>query len=134
MVAAVKPKTATPITARLIPVVWITDPAEADRLLGEEYRYLLDEVLENFRQAAPEHGWPLTHIEIEYYQDMEFEWWEDLVLVLHFDCPWEEAEQHCDAGLRAVVGPFYRQLEPELKSRFTHRFIKGMAYDFDSSS
>ena len=118
------------IPARVIPTIWLTDPAVADRLLDAETRPLLDEVLDNIRQAAPEHGWPLAHIEIEYYQDMEFEWWENLVLVLYFDCPWEEAERHCDACLRTVVGPFYRKLEPEIQSRF----VKRMGYDFDSSS
>ena len=117
-------------TAKLIPAVWITDPAVADRLLGAEARHLLDDVVDNIRQASIENGWPLTKIDIDYHQDMEFEWMEYLLLVLYFDCPWEEAEQHCDDCLSTVVGAFQQHLEPELKSRF----VKRMTYGFDSSS
>ena len=116
--------------AKLIPAIWITDPAVADRLLGKEGRHLLDEVVDNIRQAAIANGWPLTQIDIDYHQDMEFEWWEYLLLVLHFDSPWKEAQRHSDDCLSTVVGDFQRNLEPALKSRF----IKRMAYSFDSSS
>lgn len=121
MVAAATPITATPITARLIPVVWITDPAEADRLLGEESRHLLDEVLENFRQAAPEYGWPLTQIEIDYHQDMEFEWWEYLLLTLRYDCPRPEALEHWKAGMMTVVKSMQDQLVQPAWDLFVER-------------
>ena len=121
MVAAAMPITATPITARLIPVVWITDPAEADRLLGEEYRYLLDEVLDNFRQAAPEHGWPLAQIDIDYHQDMEIESWEYLILTLRYDCPRPEAKEHWVAGMRTVVKSMQDELAPPAWDVFVER-------------
>ena len=107
--------------AKLIPAVWITDPAVADRLLGQDGRHLLDEVLDNIREAAIENGWPLTKIDIDYHQDMEFEWWEYLLLKLRFDCPRPEAERHCDDCLDTVVDPFQRKLDPCLKSRFIER-------------
>ena len=116
--------------AKLIPSVWITKPAVADRLLGARGRHLLDEVIDRIRQAAIENQWPLTKIEIDYHQDMEFEWWEYLLLVLHFDCHWEEAQQHCDDCLDQVVDPFQRELGPLAK----HLFIGKISYGFDSSS
>ena len=108
-------------TAKQIPAVWITDPAVADRLLGAEGRHLLDEVIDNIRQAAPENGWPLTQIDIDYHQDLEFEDWEYLLLTLHFDCPRPEAEQHCDDCLDQVVDPFQGNLGPGIKSRFIEK-------------
>ena len=116
-------------TAKLIPAVWITDPAVADRLLGAEARHLLDDVVNNIRQAAIEHGWPLTKIDIDYHQDMEFEWWEYLLLVLHFDSPRAEAREYWRACLRTVVKPMQDQLDPKEKELF----IKTMRRDFSSS-
>ena len=104
--------------AKLIPAIWITDPAVADRLLGAEARHLLDDVVDNIRQAAPENGWPLTQIDIDYHQDMEFEWWEYLLLTLHFDSPWEEAQDYWRACLRTVVKPMQDNLPPEEKELF----------------
>ena len=121
MVAAVKK-----IPARVIPAIWITDPAEADRLLGAEYRHLLDEVLENFRQAAPEHGWPLTQIEIDYYQDMEIESWEYLLLTLHYDCPRREAKEHWVAGIWKVIKP----IQDKLVQPAWNLFVDRVSYDF----
>ena len=116
--------------AKLIPAVWITDPAVADRLLGAEGRHLLDDVLDHIRQAAIENGWPLTKIDIDYHQDMEFEWWEYLLLVLHFDSPWEEAKGYWGACLDTVVDPLQRKLCGPLKKLF----IGKLSYEFDSSS
>ena len=117
-------------TAKQIPAVWITDPAVADRLLGAEGRHLLDEVLENIRQAAPEHGWPLTQIDIDYHQDMEFEWWEYLLLTLHFNCPRPEAREYWKACLRTVVKPMQQQLPPQPQELFIDR----IAYDLAGCS
>ena len=99
--------------AKLIPAVWITDPAVADRLLGAEGRHLLDDVLDHIREAAIENQWPLTQIDIDYHQDMEFEWWEYLLLVLHFDSPRPEAQEHWVACLEKVVEPMQRKLDPQ---------------------
>ena len=114
--------------AKLIPAVWVTDPAVADRLLGAEGRHLLDDVLDNIREAAIENQWPLTKIDIDYHQDMEFEWWEYLLLVLHFDSPWEEARDYWVTCLRTVVKPMQDNLPPEEKELF----IKTMHRDFRS--
>ena len=116
-------------TAKQIPAVWITDPAVADRLLGAEGRHLLDDVVDNIREAALENQWPLTKIDIDYHQDMEFEWWEYLLLVLHFDCPWEEARDYWVTCLQTVVKPMQDNLPPEEKELF----IKTMHRDFRSS-
>ena len=116
-------------TAKQIPAVWITDPAVADRLLGAEGRHLLDDVVDNIRQAAIESQWPLTQIDIDYHQDMEFEWWEYLLLVLHFDSPRSEAREYWRACLRTVVKPMQDQLDPKKKELF----IKTMRRDFRSS-
>ena len=107
--------------AKLIPAVWITDPAVLDRLLPVDLRPLLDEVIDRIRQTAIENQWPLTKIEIDYHQDMEFEWMEYLLLTLRFDCSRAEAEQHCDDCLDQVVDPFQGKLEPALKNRFIER-------------
>ena len=117
-------------TAKQIPAVWITDPAVADRLLPVDLRPLLDETIDRIRQACIENQRPLTKIDIDYHQDMEFEWWEYLLVTLHFDCPWEEAERHCDDCLDQVVDPFQRELGPLAK----HLFIGKVSYEFDSSS
>ena len=116
MVAAAKK-----IPARVIPAIWITDPAEADRLLGAEYRHLLDEVLDNFRQAAPDHGWPLSQIEIDYYQDMEIESWEYLLLTLRYDCPRPEAQEHWVAGMWKVIKPMQDELVQPAWNLFVDR-------------
>ena len=104
--------------AKLIPAVWITDPAVADRLLGQEARHLLDDVVDHIRQAAIANGWPLTKIDIDYHQDMEFEWWEYLLLKLRFDCPRPEAEEHWVACLEKVVEPMQRKLQPPAQDVF----------------
>ena len=117
-------------TAKQIPAVWVTDPAVADRLLGAEGRHLLDEVLENIRQAAPQNGWPLTQIDIDYHQDLEFEDWEYLLLVLYFDCPWGEAKEYWGDCLDTVIDPLQRKLGGPLKKLF----IGKLSYEFDSSS
>ena len=109
-------------TAKLIPAVWITDPDVADRLLGAEGIPLLDEVLDKIRQAAPQNGWPLTQIDIDYHQDMEFEWWEYLILTLRFDCPRPEAKEYWRACLRSVVKSMQDKLAPKEKELFIDRF------------
>ena len=105
-------------TAKQIPAVWITKPAVADRLLGVDLRPLLDDVVDRIRQAALQQGWPLTKIEIDYYQDMEFEWWEYLLLKLHFDCSWEESDEYWVACMRTVVKSMQQELGPLAKDLF----------------
>ena len=114
--------------AKLIPAIWITDPAVADRLLGKEGRHLLDDVVDNIREAAIEHGWPLTKIDIDYHQDMEFEWWEYLLLVLHFDSPRPKSREYWVACLEKVVEPMQRKLAPQALDVF----LEMMHYAFRS--
>ena len=105
-------------TAKQIPAVWITKPAVADRLLGVDLRPLLDDVVDRIRQAALQQGWPLTKIEIDYHQDMEFEWWEYLLLTLRFDCPREEAQEHWGVCMRTVVKSMQQELGPLARNLF----------------
>ena len=66
------------LAASKVPVVWKTDPSEADRLLGKRARPVLDGIIELMQQAAIERKWPLKQINIRYRQDMEFPEWEIL--------------------------------------------------------
>ena len=116
------------ISANEIPVDWKTEPAVADRLLGDAGRPLLNQTLAQIRQTAAQRQWPLTAIKVDHYQDPEIDW-EYLLLIMDFDCPWDEAEPLWEICLETVVGEISRNLAEPLKDLFGDL----IHYEFESN-
>ena len=105
-------------TTSPIPINCQTKPAVVDRLLGNTGRPLLNQLLERISQTAAQRQWPLKEIRIEHYQDPEVDW-EYLLLVMDFNCPYEEADVLWDICLKTVVGEMRRNLQEPLKDLFS---------------
>lgn len=101
-----------------IPIDWQTKPAVVDRLLGDTGRPLLNQLLERISQTAAQRQWPLKEIRVEHYQDPEVDW-EYLLLVMDFNCAYEEADVLWGICLKTVVGEMRRNLQEPLKDLFS---------------
>ena len=111
-----------------ISVEWKTQRAEADRLLEDAGVPLLLKLLERIRQAAAQRRWPLNRIRVEHYQDPEMDW-EYLLLVMDFDCPWDEAEAMWEDCLQNVVGSVTGKLTDAQKNLLRQT----IHYEFESN-
>ena len=116
------------IAADEIPVEWKAKPSVVDSLLGDVGRPLLNQLLERLRQTAGQRQWPLKAIKVEHYQDPEIDW-QYLLLVMDFDCPYDQAEAIWESCLEIVVGEMSRNLDEPLKDRFGDM----IHYEFESN-
>ena len=107
-----------------IPVIWQTTEAQADALLGEAGRPVLDGELERLSRLAVKQQWPLQHIRIEYYQDEEMETWQYLVLTLKFDCGAAKAEKLWETAVEGVYQTL-KAKEAEIHTRFIYHDFEG---------
>ena len=105
-------------TTAPIPIDWQIKPAVVARLLGDTGRPLLNQLLERISQTATQRQWPLKEIRIEHYQDPEVDW-EYLLLVMDFNCLYEEADVLWGMCLKTVVGEMRRNLQEPLKDLFS---------------
>ena len=101
-----------------VPIVWKTTKATADRLLGHEGRPLLDKAINLAKDVAAKRKWPLKQIKVQRYQDLEYPDWENLEVVLVFDCPGPRARKLWLRYLREVD-----QLQHSMDHETVERFI-----------
>ncbi len=100
----------------------------ADRLLGDAGRPLLDQLLEQTKQVAAKHQWPLKRIRVEHYQDPEVDW-EYMLVTLDFDCSRADAEPlFWDSYIKNVVGAMHKGLEGLEKDIFSSK----ISYELES--
>lgn len=97
-------------------------------MLGDTGVPLLLRLLERIKQAATQRRWPLKRIRVEHYQDPEIDW-EYLLLVMDFDCLWDEAEKMWEDCLQNVVGGVTGKLEDPLKDLLRQT----IHYEFESN-
>ena len=116
-----------PLSFDEIPVDWKTDDSVVDRLLGDTGRPLLNQLLKRIGQAAAQKEWPVKAIKVEHYQDPEIDW-EYLLLVMDFDCQYDEAELIWENCLETVVGEMKRKLDEPTRDLFGDM----IHYEFES--
>lgn len=111
------------VKASEIQVIWETERATVDRLLGDVGLPILFRLLEQTQQVAIDRRWPLTKITVQHYQDPE-EDWEYLLLLMDFDCPRMQAKAFFwDDYIRTFVKNISKELEiyeQDILSRMIH--------------
>ena len=115
----------TDLAAPKVPVVWKTDPSEADRLLGKRARPILDGIIDLMQHAAVERKWPLEQINIRYRQDIEFPEWEILRVCAVLKADPETAEEYYRAFLQDEANAFQKSLDKAKRGKFIERIWFG---------
>ena len=110
-----------------VPVVWKMKESEADRLLGNTGRPVLDEVVELLQRFAKDNNWPLRHVGINYGRDMELADWEWIEVVPVLELPFDTAEE-CLGGFLDRVDIFQHSLSEQKRDIF----IKMVEFDVDT--
>ncbi len=108
-----------------VPVIWKTDPSEADRLLGKRARPVLDGIIDLMQHAAIERKWPLTQINIRYRQDMEYPEWEILRVCAVLKADPKTAEKYYRAFLQDEATAFQKSLGKVERGKFIERIWFG---------
>ena len=113
-------------TTTKTPIVWKTRQSAANRLLGDEGRPLLDDLLAHTQAIAAKRRWPLQRIKVDHYEDPEVDW-EYMLITLDFDCPRTKAHKLWGNYLKTVVA-----LEDGLGGEAGDILRKKIYYDFES--
>ncbi len=108
------------------PIEWETGQSAANRLLGDQGRPLLDDLLGHTQAIAAKRRWPLQRIKVDHYEDPEVDW-EYMLITLDFDCPRTKAHKLWSNYLKTVVA-----LEDGLGGEAGDILRKKIHYDFES--
>ena len=113
-------------TTTKTPIVWKTRQSVANRLLGDEGRPLLDDLLAHTQAIAAKRRWPLQTIKVDHYEDPEVDW-EYMLITLDFDCPRPRADKLWVNYLKTVT-----EIENALGDTAKEILVKKVHYDFES--
>jgi len=79
--------------ARPIEITYLNQKL-VEGLLGNNGKYVLEQVLKVVKDVALETDWPLDRIDIRYVRDPEVKDWEYVLLLLVFSCDFDTADRH----------------------------------------
>lgn len=90
---------------------------DVERLLGKGGKRVLGHVLDRIATVSGSQQWPLERVEVRHTQDPEIAGWEYALVVLVFNCTFEEADEHLHA-LYEHLDSLVARLTEEEQERF----------------